>query len=130
MGYHDYFWGTGRRILKMNITSFLWEMRHWTLFLNPNWLKKIKKPDLEHNFPLVLLGRLFLKPIGFNRRWTRTNRVNFMKIDSKLQPLSYVLLYTTSSLKKKDRVLYRKRTQRNVYQSSGMDRLSNSTLGV
>ncbi len=49
---------------------------------------------------MVLLGRLFPKTIGFARGWTRTNQVNFVKIGSKLRPLSRVLIhkYTFSNL--------------------------------
>ncbi len=42
---------------------------------------------------MVLLGRLSPKTIGFTHEWTRTNRVNFMKIGSKLRPAYRNFLY-------------------------------------
>ncbi len=40
------------------------------------------------------LGRPVPKTIGFSYRRTRTNYVNFMKIDSKQRPVSCVLIHT------------------------------------
>ncbi len=43
--------------------------------------------------PAVLLGILFPNTVGFIYGWNGTNRVNFMKIDSKLRPVSCILIH-------------------------------------
>ncbi len=54
-----------------------------------------QKTGFEGTFPsisVVLLRRLFPKTIRFAHGWTHTNHINFMKIDSTLQPISCVLI--------------------------------------
>ncbi len=55
--------------------------------------RKIGFGDTFSPMSMVLLGRLFSKIIGFTHEWTRTNSVNFMKIGSKIRPVSCVLVH-------------------------------------
>ncbi len=91
------FEGTERQTTKMNITfleggngvpnTIFKIFSQKTLYR----LTKTRKTSLGSSFfpvSVVLLDRSFQKTIGFTHEWTRTNRVNFIKIDSKLQPVS------------------------------------------
>ncbi len=54
-----------------------------------------EKPVLGHilRILVVLFGRLFPKTLGFTHARIRNNRVNFMKVSSKLQPVSCFLIH-------------------------------------
>ncbi len=96
MGSIAIFWGVGRQMTKMNITFSLGNgVLNTALKLfpqkNPHRLNESQKTSFGGTFsPIlaVLLDRLFPKEIGLTHVWTRANHVNFMKIDSKLQPVS------------------------------------------
>ncbi len=63
---------------------------------NPYWLNKRQNPSFRGTFSpisVVLLDRLFPKKKkkkkgGFTHVWIRTNHANFVKICSKLRPVS------------------------------------------
>ncbi len=89
---------TERRTTKMNITIFLgWGK--WVpnivikFFSSENFIPSDLNPKTGFGgtfspIPVVLLGQLFPKTIGFTHEGTHTSHVNFMKIDSKLRPVS------------------------------------------
>ncbi len=88
----------GCRTTKINITFSMGNgvpNTAWKFFPQKppySWMKA-KKLVLGAHFPpisLVLVYRLFPKNKGFIHVWTRTNRVNFMKIGSKLRPVSWL----------------------------------------
>ncbi len=63
---------------------------------NPYRLNESQKTGFGGAFSpisVVLSARLFPKTIEFTHGWIRTNYVNFMKIGSKLRPVSHVLVY-------------------------------------
>ncbi len=105
----NYFWGitifegTVRSTPKMNVTFSVGKGVPNTVFKffpkkKPYHLNLTQKTTFGGTFSpisVVLLGRLFLKTIGFTHWWTRTNHVIFMKIGSKLRPESCVLILHT-----------------------------------
>ncbi len=96
-----FFAGTGRRIDKNEYNLFCGKggtEYYFEVFSSkyPYRLNESRKTGFGGTFSLisvVLLGRLFPKPIEFIHEWIRTNHVNFMKIESKLRPVLCVLTH-------------------------------------
>ncbi len=109
------FVGTGRQMRKMDTT---FSMGNGVLNIvfkffpqkSAYRLNESQKTSFEGTFspiPVVLLGRLLTKIIGLTYGWTRIYHVNFMKISSKLRPLSCGLIhiFVIKYLQNKKRVL-------------------------
>ncbi len=96
-GRRDHFWGSGASDDKNEYNLFfLVNVVPSTVFKffsqkTPFRLTKTRKTGFGGTFSpisVVLLGRLFPKTIGFTHESTHANRANFMKICSKLGPVS------------------------------------------
>ncbi len=110
---HDHFWGKRALDSKNECYLFLGEIGYRIqfssfFFKKPHTVRlKLEKLVFRGTFSfisMVLLGRLFPKTIEFTHEWSGTDQVNFMKISSKLWPVScvhihkYIYLYRSSVL--------------------------------
>ncbi len=100
---HDLFWGNGasddKNEYKLSrgkwgngycFEVFFSKNPILTEWKSKNWFWGYILPRISG---MVLLGRLFPKTIRFTHGWARTNHMNFMKIGSKLRPVSCVLIH-------------------------------------